>query len=142
MIFPFRPALEACRKLDGPLASPPDVPYGAFLLRPAPNTILVCVADSGERTGWEHVSAHTQELQKRKGNRRWVQRTPTWDEMCLVKDAFWDAEECVVQFHPPASEYVNNCAYSLHMWRHRTEPMPRPPSKLVGILLPDGDAAS
>jgi hypothetical protein len=33
---------------------------------------------------------------------------PEMEDMCWIKGMFWDAEEVVVQFHPPASEYVNN----------------------------------
>ena len=55
--------------------------------------------------GWEHVSI---ELRAR--------RLPTWEEMCLIKDIFWDDEEEVVQMHPRKSEYVN-FAEALHLWR-------------------------
>ena len=41
--------------------------------------------------GWEHVSVS------------YKNRVPTWDEMCKVKDMFWNDEECVVQYHPPKS---------------------------------------
>src|SRR5580658_4748259 len=34
-------------------------------------------------------------------------RCPTWEEMCKIKDLFWDDEDVVVQFHPAKSEYVN-----------------------------------
>lgn len=55
--------------------------------------------------GWEHVSA---ELMAR--------RLPTWDEMCLIKDLFWEDEETVVQMHPKKSKYVN-MVEALHLWR-------------------------
>ena len=55
--------------------------------------------------GWEHVSI---ELMAR--------RLPTWEEMCLIKDIFWNEEEEVVQIHPRHSEYVNMCE-ALHLWR-------------------------
>ena len=54
--------------------------------------------------GWEHVSI------------AYTNRTPTLEEMCKVKDMFWNEEECVVQFHPPKSEYVNVHPYCLHLW--------------------------
>ena len=44
-------------------------------------------------------------------------RCPTWNEMSMIKDIFWEDEECVVQFHPPKSQYVNTHPYCLHMWR-------------------------
>lgn len=55
--------------------------------------------------GWEHVSVSLRN------------RCPTWEEMCAFKDIFWEEEECVVQFHPPKSEYVNLHPYCLHMWK-------------------------
>lgn len=39
--------------------------------------------------GWEHVSVS------------YKNRVPTWDEMCKIKDMFWNDDECVVQYHPP-----------------------------------------
>lgn len=53
---------------------------------------------------WEHVSVS-------------ALFTPTWNEMCWVKDAFWEDEEFVLQFHPPKSEYVNVHGRCLHLWR-------------------------
>jgi len=75
--------------------------------------------------GWEHVSVHVVEYS--------LQRTPTWNEMCQVKDIFWGPEECVVQFHPPESEYVRNHPHVLHLWRWIVGGFPIPPSLLVGI---------
>lgn len=54
---------------------------------------------------WEHVSVSRRD------------RCPTWDEMCQVKDLFWDDEDCVVQYHPPKSSYVNLHPFCLHLWR-------------------------
>jgi len=58
-------------------------------------------------------------------------RTPTWAEMCKVKDLFWDEDEVVVQYHPSKKDYVNNHQYCLHLWRHLD--MITPPSIMVGI---------
>jgi hypothetical protein len=82
--------------------------------------VFNCIASDG--LGWEHVSVS---LNKK--------RCPTWDEMCIVKNTFWDAEDCVVQFHPPKSEHVNNHPYVLHLWRSKNQLIPTPPSFLVGI---------
>ncbi|MDR1409749.1 MAG: hypothetical protein LBJ12_05730 [Oscillospiraceae bacterium] len=71
--------------------------------------------------GWEHVSfSH-------------AKRCPTWDEMCEIKDIFWCDEECVVQFHPPKSEYVNNFPYCLHLWKKIGGRFETPPSIFVGL---------
>ena len=55
--------------------------------------------------GWDHVSV------SRKN------KMPTWDEMCAIKDMFFEPEEVAVQYHPKKSEYVNNHPYCLHLWR-------------------------
>lgn len=77
---------------------------GQFIVRSLKlkKAILCQASDACE---WEHVSAHV------------IERCPTWDEMCFIKDLFWDSEDCVIQIHPPKSEYVNNHPFCLHLWR-------------------------
>ena len=84
---------------------------------------LVIIASDG--AGWEHVSAHATEWNK--------PYLPSWQEMCYLKDLFWDGEDVVVQFHPRKSEYVNNHPHTLHLWRRVGSEFPTPPSILVGI---------
>ncbi|MEZ3438614.1 MAG: hypothetical protein K1W18_07020 [Oscillospiraceae bacterium] len=69
--------------------------------------------------GWEHVSVS------------FSTRCPTWEEMCKVKDMFWNEDECVIQYHPPKSEYVNNHPYCLHLWRKCGENFELPPKYYV-----------
>jgi hypothetical protein len=76
---------------------------------------------------WEHVSVS--------GNRR----VPNWQEMCFVKDLFWAEEECVMQLHPPKSEYVNCHPFCLHLWRSLEQPIPTPNSILVGLKTDEGN---
>ena len=74
--------------------------------------------------GWEHVSIDGKN------------RTPTWDEMCSIKDIFFSDDECCVQYHPPKSEYVNNAPHCLHIWKpieQYSGTLPIPPSLFVGI---------
>ena len=74
--------------------------------------------------GWDHVSING------------VNRMPTWDEMCQIKDMFFTEDECCVQYHPPKSEYVNNIPYCLHIWKpieQYSGALPVPHSLLVGI---------
>lgn len=74
--------------------------------------------------GWEHVSMDGKK------------RMPTWDEMCRLKDMFFNEDECCVQYHPPKSEYVNNIPYCLHIWKPIEKfsgVLPIPPSYLVGV---------
>lgn len=72
--------------------------------------------------GWDHVSVHPFERK----------RVPTWDEMCRLKDMFFDPEEVVVQYHPARSQYVNNLDNCLHLWKPQNVEMPTPPSIMVG----------
>ncbi len=113
---------ECYRFFTGLLASDSaDGNNGAFLL-PDPKRRLWVIASDG--MGWEHVSVHAEQ-----GART---RTPSWDEMCRVKDAFWDAEDVVIQFHPRHSQYVNNHPHALHLWRPIGVELPEPPSICVG----------
>ena len=73
--------------------------------------------------GWEHVSIAPYSRS----------RTPTWEEMCRLKDMFFRDDEVVVQYHPAKSEYVNNMPNCLHLWRPLNEIMPTPPSIMVGV---------
>ncbi len=75
---------------------------------------------ASDRMGWQHVSVSRRD------------RCPTWDEMCQVKALFWDADDCVVQYHPPEAEYVNNHPFCLHLWRPVGVEFPTPPSIMVG----------
>lgn len=70
--------------------------------------------------GWDHVSV---------GFRN---RTPTWEEMCEVKNMFFHPEEVAWEYHPMDSEYVNNHPYCLHIWRYQQEGIPMPPTWMVG----------
>lgn len=71
--------------------------------------------------GWEHLSVST------------PSRTPTWDDMCLLKDVFWNTDEVCMQIHPQKEKYVNNHKYCLHIWKPINQNIPTPPTILVGI---------
>lgn len=77
-----------------------------------------CIASNGG--GWEHISIH-----------RPNGKIPTWEEMCALKDIFFEDEEVVVQYHPKKSEYVNIHEGCLHLWRPINETMPTPPKIFV-----------
>jgi hypothetical protein len=96
---------------------------GVFLLI-GPRCRLRVIVDDGRESGWEHVSVSP----------KVKHRCPTWEEMCWVKDIFWDEEEVVFQIHPARSEYVNAHPYVLHMWRPAGQEIPLPPSILVGPI--------
>jgi hypothetical protein len=117
--------LEDYRVRNGPYASLPGQTFGFFLV-PGPCGealyIIACDGDvDGPLGGWEHVSVST------------ARRLPNWREMCFVKDRFWGEGECVVQYHPPKTEYVNNVDNVLHLWRWTRGKFPMPPSLLVGL---------
>lgn len=118
---------EKFRVRTGPFASGPCDLFGAFFVpvrtSRAPLKVIACDGnvETPELAGWEHVSVSLPD------------RCPTWAEMAHVKSLFWSEDDCVVQFHPPRSEYVNNHPYCLHLWRCVGAPLPMPPSILVGI---------
>lgn len=122
--------LEAAR--IQPPHMPPTSPgdhWGLFEWRRGGTTIRAMAVD-GEETQWEHVSVT---VRYRSGCCRVVNRTPTWEEMAWIKRQFWDDDECVVEFHPAASDYVNNHSGCLHLWKWTGGVFPTPPPVLVGI---------
>jgi hypothetical protein len=117
----FRVGEEEALKLRIPSRFVSDESFGmnGMFIIPFDRSVFRCVVSDGG--GWEHVSVSL------------PHRTPTWGEMCFFKGIFWDAEECVVQFHPPASEYVNCHPFCLHLWKPTENQMPAPQSIMVGI---------
>lgn len=57
--------------------------------------------------GYEHVSISPKKQF----------RTPTWNDMCILKDIFFDEEEEAYQIHPKKSQYVNVAENCLHLWK-------------------------
>jgi hypothetical protein len=102
--------------------------YGFFRVPLSGTTVAVIIANDGEECGWEHVSVHVR-YSDRHGKMH--MRTPTWDEMCVIKRLFFEPEETVIQFHPPDSEYVNRHPHCLHLWRPENVLIPLPPIELV-----------
>lgn len=86
-----------------------------------PDTWFLCTASDGPE--WEHVAVALYR----------IRRCPTWEEMCWIKDLFWEEEMPVLQLHPARSEWVSNHPYALHLWRPVHTQIPLPPSKMVGI---------
>ena len=115
-------SLQANRVREGQMGS--DESYGlagCFRLIGPGNALLLAVSSGVDHeNGWEHVSVSAHG------------RTPTWQEMCHVKNLFWDEHEMVVQYHPPKTEYVNFHPHVLHMWRPIDMTIPMPPTLLVG----------
>lgn len=55
--------------------------------------------------GWEHLSVSM------------PSKTPSWDQMCVMKDLFWEDNEECFQYHPKKEDYVNIHPHCLHIWR-------------------------
>lgn len=99
--------------------------FGHFVF-PSPvggNRFLRVVACSAGKPwdDWDHVSVTLVNSQN----------TPTWAEMCFVKEQFWDDEETVVQFHPKKSEYRNHHPGCLHLWKNVRTNHELPPAIMV-----------
>lgn len=112
--------LERYRVIKGPLSS--DETYGnngCFIVK-RDKRYLHCIVSDG--ADWEHVSVSLDD------------RTPRWNEMCMIKALFWDEEDAVIQIHPPKKDYVNHHPYCLHLWRKcgTNDFYDKPPSILVG----------
>lgn len=95
-----------------------DSQNGAFKVYVEGKSFFVIASSGG---GWEHVSVHPKNQK----------RCPTWEEMCAVKDMFFEPEEVVMQLHPAHSEYVNKHPYCLHLWRPLEREIPLPPVEFV-----------
>lgn len=71
--------------------------------------------------GWEHCSVSI------------PTRCPSWEQMCAIKELFWNDDEECMQLHPAKKDYINNMKYCLHIWRPINEKIPMPPSIMVGL---------
>lgn len=83
-------------------------------------------AHASDGGGWEHVSVSVLPKPGKKI------RLPTHAEMEFIRFLFWGYEDWVIEFHPPATEYVSN-APCLHLWRPIGKSFPTPESVLVGV---------
>lgn len=93
---------------------------GAFEIPLNSEEIALVIADNGVSSPeWEHVSVSL------------PTRCLTWEEMCKIKDLFFDEDETVIQIHPAKKDYVNIYDFCLHLWKPKTEILPLPPSYLV-----------
>lgn len=91
---------------------------GAAELRLSGTAEVLTVVVSWDK-GWDHVSVSN------------LKRCPTWDEMCFVKDVFFNLDECVIQYHPVSILYVNTHPNCLHLWRPQNQVILMPPRYMV-----------
>ena len=112
--------LESGRFIAGPRASEPNSgPNGHFKIK-GPRGDLFIIASN--EMGWDHVSISTSKSKK---------KVPSWKEMCFVKDLFWNNNECVIQYHPKKTEYINIHPAVLHLWKPQNVDFPMPPLQMV-----------
>ena len=71
--------------------------------------------------GWEHVSIAPYDKKI----------TPSWNDMCKLKNMFWSEDEAVVQIHPRKQDYVNAAKNCLHLWKPIEQELPLPPKEFV-----------
>lgn len=115
------------RVVRGPMASDDSYGNNGFFVLPHYRiNDYQFYAQVSDGEGWEHVSVSV----GRKGEKQ--RRCPTWEEMCWIKNWFWDEEDCVIQFHPAKSEYVNLHPYVLHLWVPINQTIPIPNKIMVG----------
>lgn len=102
------------------------------------------IVQASDGSGWEHASVsllkeETTIVKQSKGNHVKrsqfviVERCPTWEEMCYIKDLFWQETDMVMQYHPAKEDYISMHPYCLHLWRPTDQTVPKPPSIFVGI---------
>jgi hypothetical protein len=101
--------------------------YGFFIMV-QPTIQVRCMVSPGEESGWDHVSVS---VKWQNPNGKIEDKLPPWEMMQLVKRLFWEDEDCVIQFHPPESEYVNR-AQVLHLWKKVGPNWETPPKILIG----------
>jgi len=89
---------------------------GAFLVKFQGRALRVIASNEMD---WDHVSVSK------------PKNCPSWEEMNFIKDLFFEPSDCVIQYHPPKSDYVNWHPYSLHLWRPHNEVIPMPPWIMV-----------
>lgn len=111
---------ELCRVVKGALGSDGSYgPNGVFIIPFNKKIKLYIIASNNY--DWDHVSVSV----------AIKQRTPTWAEMCFVKDIFFEPNEVAIQYHPPWDRYINYHPFVLHMWRPQRKDLPYPPEIFV-----------
>jgi hypothetical protein len=127
----FPKVVEDGREQHGPpYASLPGERHGRFRVRhPKSGQIFCAVVSAGE--GWKEAGLPGEPWEHVSVSNVSQGRCPTWEEMCWFKSLFFEEEEWVVQYHPPASLYVNNHPHVLHLWRPVESAFPTPPQSCV-----------
>jgi hypothetical protein len=89
--------------------------------------LIVSWAVTEDRAGrligdkWDHVSVSLRD------------RPPTWAEMEVVRNAIWEPDETVLQYHPSHNQARIN-PYCLHLWRPQEGPLLLPNYEAYGLV--------
>lgn len=109
--------VEKARIRKGSFASDESYGFnGAFVFKRGRYELRVICSDE---MGWDHVSVSLEN------------RTPTWAEMCFIKNLFFDESETVIQYYPKKSKYINVNPYVLHMWKKQGVDYELPQRKFI-----------
>lgn len=95
-----------------------DEGNGCFEVKIGAKWFFVIASNGG---GWEHVS-----VSPSRGK-----NIPTWNEMCKIKEMFFEDEEEAIQIHPKKSEYIMAYPYCQHLWRPTDGELVKPPREFV-----------
>ena len=113
--------LDKYRETNGPWATSLRDSKGLFFIPTTKSQSPLMVLSSGyHNTEWFHVSVSLGD------------RCPTWKEMCMIKELFYE-DMVAVQYHPNKANYINNHPFCLHLWANMEKEIELPPSILVGV---------
>ncbi len=73
---------------------------------------------------WDHVSVHGMDIADNNF-------TPSWKDMCVVKDVIFELTETVMQFHPSIEHYINIHSHVLHLWKPQESEILLPPTEMI-----------
>jgi hypothetical protein len=104
---------------EGKMASDDTSGWNGCFLIPLDGQLYHVIISDG--MGWRHVSIRNAQKNV----------VPSWGIMCRLRDLFFSDDAWVVQFHPPAEEYIDDHPWTLHLWESLDEPMPHPSIVLV-----------
>lgn len=125
-------AVERGRIANAMNAGVPQLsPWGQFALMSPFDSYLIVVASVGHVEDWEQMGFQGPPFDHVSVSVLRENRCPTWEEMCWVKDQFFEPEELVLQYHPPKSEYVSFHRYCLHLWKPVGVTIPLPPTLTI-----------
>jgi hypothetical protein len=79
--------------------------------------------DHAEDGQWRHVSVSCED------------RLPTYEELGAVRELYFPADQTVLQVMPPASAWINEHAFCLHLWQRLDQHiLPKGLHRTVGIV--------